>query len=479
MVRPEWEVRDEGGHTSSIGSVSEQADEGDQGEVVVSEEVVEVGSAEDGGSGGCARHGWSVGAKGRAHANHPMPSGATPQVQGCDGTLVVEAVEDPPSHEFAAHSTVRWRRRSYREDDASETFTLSSERAGLNRRLSSRKWSGDSEAAPEGFGFLFPEALDEYFREFDDRLIERIQWRTDGGVYLFSWLFTALTSIEASLPFPMILFALGYDVAGSSITMIIFMLTILSQLPKRFLWRTRPWVNGRAKKVRTDSTSSFPSRGVICGIVFPISAMYAIEQETGNKFSPLLFTVVAIISVICTSFARVNVGAHYPSDTIFGILLGAVVQAVGFWSLGVWDRLGSPSHPKSMYATDPGGFIIVGAIWSRLPLGRLIVSAVVSFAVTIITMRSFWLKCNYVYGLLLSSFTFRVVFLSASAFRAGTSLAPVPTQGLLVHLWASFWGLLLLGYGMLTRGKKGKWRIVNYLLLYSSSLSVMLWFRLN
>jgi len=325
----------------------------------------------------------------------------------------------------------------------------------------------------------WPDWLDDSMRSFDDDLIKLCQWKTTGYVYAFSWFFTALTSVEAALPLPFVLFCLGYDVAGTVMVTILTVLGFLSQLPKRFLWRTRPWMNGRAKTVRRDRTSSFPSRGVICGIVFPISCLMAYEMETGRRVSSLLYMGLTSLSVVCTSFARVNVGAHYPSDTIAGVFMGLAVQRMGTLSLGVWDVFGSPITDDGMYALSSEAFIERGDLLKRSSWGALVAAVSLSYIVTLVSMRGFWQKCNYVFGLLFSCLTFRFVYLNPSLTASGFSVAPLAVEGLRPHLKVFLISCLLLGYGMKTRGKKGAWRIANFVLLYHLSLMLLLWYRLR
>lgn len=48
---------------------------------------------------------------------------------------------------------------------------------------------------------------------------------------------------------PLMLFTLGADTAGTLATYLMLSLALLSQIPKRFLWRSRPYMVGRAVSV--------------------------------------------------------------------------------------------------------------------------------------------------------------------------------------------------------------------------------------
>ena len=53
-----------------------------------------------------------------------------------------------------------------------------------------------------------------------------------------------------------------------------------------------------------------------------------------------LLAWVAVLAALALAFARVYIGAHYPHDVAAGLLLGAVITLVGWWSLrGILTRL--------------------------------------------------------------------------------------------------------------------------------------------
>jgi len=56
-------------------------------------------------------------------------------------------------------------------------------------------------------------------------------------------------AIEIMFAVPFILFALGIDGLASEFTYLGLFLAIISQIPKRFIWRYRPWMVQRANKV--------------------------------------------------------------------------------------------------------------------------------------------------------------------------------------------------------------------------------------
>ena len=71
--------------------------------------------------------------------------------------------------------------------------------------------------------------------------------------------------------------------------------------------------------VRTD-TSSFPSRAVCCAVVYSYAICYSFIYIFGGgimwSWMPLLF----VVTILLSSFARIYLGVHYPSDCIFGAI---------------------------------------------------------------------------------------------------------------------------------------------------------------
>lgn len=59
----------------------------------------------------------------------------------------------------------------------------------------------------------------------------------------------AAVAIELIVALPIILFILGFDHMGSKTLYIAMVLCFLSQIPKRFLWRYRPYMAHRAEEV--------------------------------------------------------------------------------------------------------------------------------------------------------------------------------------------------------------------------------------
>jgi membrane-associated phospholipid phosphatase len=366
----------------------------------------------------------------------------------------------------------------------------------------------------------FPEALESALSPLDDALIPRAQrlWATVELRYAFLAT-TTMTAIEAALPVPGALYALGYDAAGGLCTSILIVLALASQIPKKFIWRQRPWMAGRAKAHRRDSTSSFPSRAVVCGVVFAWLALASVAVETsGAEAMPVNLVWLAVVfSASAASLSRVVVGAHYPSDCVCGFLLGVLILKLGGKLELAWLRAGCaalassapsgagtpasalslsakfhflhlPAAPRAVpeprAAGKDGAELITVALSSlsvmraNMPVVRLLACVTLSYVVTMASIAGFWVKCSYVYGLLLSTATFRYVFLASAA--TGVSVPGVLDHGTLgrhVKLFSVY--AAILAFGMATRGRKGAFRIAAFTLIYFGTLGSLMWFRVR
>jgi membrane-associated phospholipid phosphatase len=347
----------------------------------------------------------------------------------------------------------------------------------------------------------FPAALERLLAPLDDPPIARAQrlW-----AYLpiraAVLLVTTATAIETALPAPPLLYALGYDRAAGLATSSLLLLALVSQTPKKFIFRPRPWMAGRAVAHRRDNTSSFPSRAVTCSVVFTWLAFtcYSMERVAPPVGPVVVWASVFIVAAI-SAFSRVNVGAHYPSDTVCGLVLGMAILSYAARVEALWTVLGTPAlplHPQNSlvalsrhYASQlpptqlPDATVVISSTRSLVentPYARLITCIALSYVLTVVSIAGFWVKCSYVYGLLLSAATFRCVYLSPSSTNvAFTTILPVMRASWGSHARASAVFLAWLAFGMVTRGKKGPYRIIAFTLIYFGVLINMIMWRLS
>lgn len=345
------------------------------------------------------------------------------------------------------------------------------------------------------FQLAFPSIFDRCFAPFDNPILSLCQKHTTGLVLLFSTTFTFFTSIEISLVFPPTLYALGYDRAAGLSTSLLLVLGVVSQIPKKFIFRARPWMVQRAKAIRRDKTSSFPSRAVVCAVVFSWLIAWGAASE-GLIHNPVnsiaLWVGIACVATL-TAFARINVGAHYPSDTVLGFVLGCLVIRLGtrlelFWTavcnnpqaayMVAAERSTTLGQQGAAYMTMEPSLTNATYMLNLLASRPFMILTTASYMVTLISIRGFWVKCSYVYGLLLCCATFRATFLCNAGMSRGVSEI-VQHGPMATHLKAVIPFLVLLLFGMATRGRKGLFRIVSFSVIYICSFVVLLTWRLR
>lgn len=165
----------------------------------------------------------------------------------------------------------------------------------------------------------FPSRLESLLRPFDDFFIPFLQPALPLPPLSFS--LTFFTALETSLPLPPVLYLLHLDHLANLSLATLLTLCLLTQIPKSLIFRPRPWMAGRAIPHRRDRTSSFPSRAVVCAVVYTHLALRVMQRPQGIAWILFMATIAGM--------ARINVGAHYPSDAVAGALLGFVVVVVG------------------------------------------------------------------------------------------------------------------------------------------------------
>lgn len=97
--------------------------------------------------------------------------------------------------------------------------------------------------------------------------------------------------------------------------------------------RARPYaaLSGIETLVARTHDSSFPSdHALTAGAA--TAGLWIIAHYTAK--SVRVIAVVASMLSVLVAFARVYVGAHYPSDVIVGLAAGAVIMLIGWFLLG-------------------------------------------------------------------------------------------------------------------------------------------------
>jgi undecaprenyl-diphosphatase len=100
----------------------------------------------------------------------------------------------------------------------------------------------------------------------------------------------------------------------------------------------------------------FPSGHVTAAATFAVILLYAMTRERVSPAARAILTALAIVLVASVGFARVILNAHWPTDVLGGVLLGAGCAAAGAW----WDARHSgttqPARPRAVNgAVEIGG----------------------------------------------------------------------------------------------------------------------------
>ena len=92
----------------------------------------------------------------------------------------------------------------------------------------------------------------------------------------------------------------------------------------------------------------FPSGHVTAAATFAVILLYILTRERVSPTARGILTGLAIALVGAVGFARVILNAHWPTDVLGGVLLGAGCAAAGAW----WDarhpETAAPARPRAV-----------------------------------------------------------------------------------------------------------------------------------
>jgi len=283
---------------------------------------------------------------------------------------------------------------------------------------------------------------------------------------------------------PIFFYILGNDGLATKILYLAMVLAIFSQIPKRFIWRYRPYMAYRAREDQQTRTSSFPSRAVACAVVYCyiIDWIYKDFNHLENQRAETWMFILLVSLPLLISFARINLGVHYPSDCIAGIILGLTTCLFGrllfyadFYGCSCDSSYSKICHYQNNSAIQELTPRTLHFNWALLAC--IIVGQFFFALFCILKPIQFWVKFGAVFGLLFPALTFRLLFLCPT--RSVQYSLPVPVTTYHFDIIPCVYGLSVVILGMVVGMKLQKkllfWVFVVYWVFY---LFVILFWRL-
>ncbi|XP_062511188.1 uncharacterized protein LOC134187084 isoform X2 [Corticium candelabrum] len=342
--------------------------------------------------------------------------------------------------------------------------------------------TGRGSAIPKYRFYLdFPEQWDDVFSYMDNAVTQWCQRLNNTFLVVLDQLVTFGTSIEVGVVISFFFFYLGLDslvIAASSVMMA---LVVVTQVPKRFLWRRRPHVAGRAKMLYDGTlTSSFPSRAVTCCVVYLYLLSGILEILSRPEKDPVApfrllwspaFILFTIWAVVWTSIARIGVGVHYASDCIAGVVQAGIVcyiaETTYYIIVNACCQGAAPFHADR-------ALLLHHINWPGLAIATI--TGVVAVFVLESDLVQYWSKAHFVLGLLYP------VLCGLFLFCCGYHQLPRANMyNIDIHqfLLATAVPLLLLVVGRnCLPHSSGKTAAASFLLLHVTGMIVIMWHRL-
>ncbi|KAL0234752.1 hypothetical protein PCE1_001788 [Barthelona sp. PCE] len=257
--------------------------------------------------------------------------------------------------------------------------------------------------------------FENFFRRTDDAIIQWSQRHLNRFWIIFNMSITFFTSIEFGCAVPIVFLFCNLDGLVSEYIWLMLVATLISQIPKRFLWRRRPFMTGRAKKVIDTKTSSFPSRAVLCSVIYLYFIVYFLQYQShdADVIIKWWIPIIVVAVIFLSGWARVQLGVHYPSDCLVGGLLGIVCVGIAYLLHEQEVFLCLDCTDGSCYSPDPAHTITWKAIgranWGIFT-GITVLGLILVFFFSLRPLK-LWFKSHCIIGMLTPVFCFNIGFL--------------------------------------------------------------------
>jgi hypothetical protein len=131
-----------------------------------------------------------------------------------------------------------------------------------------------------------PARLDQLLRPVDDAIIKWSQCcvrqkRLRKPFMYLAYFFTCTTIVEIGPVLPIVLYGCFLDDLALVSLLVVAAVVLISQIPKRYCWRYRPFLDYRAVRLKANKTSSFPSRAVVCAVAYSYIAALCVLNGPG------------------------------------------------------------------------------------------------------------------------------------------------------------------------------------------------------
>ena len=228
------------------------------------------------------------------------------------------------------------------------------------------------------------------------------------------------------------------------------------------MYRTRPGLTfpPRAIRALSDTTSSMPSRAVLCAVVYTYLVYASVNFNDKDEFFAVtgetlhwsVLGFMVLLAALVSSYARIFLGMHYPSDCLVGFFTGLLVLFLSSLCSRYVPLLDCPSCTDHHCYADSGSLVsLFHGPWGELnwlPSGLILCLGTVLILLSTLPPVSFWFKTPFIFGTSLFCFTYRVLFLCPnSSHSAALSPSPYSISEKIVLGTASFGLTLILAFG--------------------------------